>query len=78
MIPRHPGNRLADNALGAVILRRVEKVDAEIERLLDQANRMIFRAGVAAHPQPARPAATESGDANFQSRFTESGVVHDF
>jgi hypothetical protein len=37
---------------------------------------VIFRSGIAAHAQPARPAAAKAGNANFQSGFTESRVVH--
>jgi hypothetical protein len=57
-------------------LHGVEPKDYEFARLFSLANRVFSRAAIAAHAEPARPAAAETGDANFQSGFTESGVFH--
>src|SRR5215207_4032965 len=75
-IARDIGDRFANNIFGAVILRSIEKVDTEIERLFDQPHRVLFRTGITAHAEAARTTAAQSSDAHLQSRFTKCGVVH--
>jgi hypothetical protein len=59
-------------------LRGIEKIDAKLERLLDQRYGVAHRLRIIAHAEPARPTATEAGNANFQSRTSESGIFHLF
>ena len=63
-IARHAGDRFAEDRLGSIVLRGIEKVDAEIKRLLDQRHGIVRRLRVVAHAEPARPAAAKAGDAH--------------
>src|SRR5262245_10350951 len=75
-IARSARDRFANDRLGAVALRGVEKVNAEIERLFDQRDGIVSRLRIAAEPEPACPAAAEAGNAHFQSSPSESCVFH--
>jgi len=44
--------------------------------LLHQADRVICRLRIIAHPETARPAAAKPGHADFQSGFSKRGVFH--
>ena len=78
LFARNSRDRFADDRLGTIILCGIEKVDAETDRLFDQRDRMVRRLRIVTHSQPARPAAAEAGNANFQTGSPESCVFHLF
>ena len=72
---RHGFNRLADNTLGAVTPRGVEKIDAEIQRPTDQRNR--GRVTIPRTQTGLRiTAAAESRHADLKARPAKFGVLH--
>lgn len=75
LVARHRFERMADHALGAVGRRRVDEIEAELDRLEHQPRRLVLaQAGFQPHPREA--AGAEPGDADSQSGAAEGGVVH--
>ena len=66
---------LADDAFGLVGVGGVEEVDAEVERLAHQRDRLRL-AEAGAQADAAVAAAAEARDADLQARPAERGVVH--
>ena len=69
-IARNTCNCLTDDRFGAVILRSIEKVDADIDRSFDKRDCITGRLRVVAHAEAARAAATESGDTYLDAGST--------
>src|SRR6185437_716691 len=74
-LARHRFERPAEHRLGAVGRRRVEQVDAQPDRLVDDADRLGL-ALPGAEPEAAEPAAAEPGDADPEPGPAERRVVH--
>ena len=67
-IAQHSSDRLADHHFRAIPLRRVEKVNAEIDGTAHVRDHLALTARLvlqSRQPQPARPAAAQSCHANF-------------
>ena len=67
--------RFAEHRFGAIGGGRVEQVDAEVERLTDQGDRLGL-ALAPSKPEPAEPAAAEPGDTHPQPGSAKRYVFH--
>ncbi len=65
----------ADHVLRSVDRRRVDQVDAEVQCLANDADRVIRRLA-GAQAKLAETAATQPGDADFKAGAAERGVLH--
>ena len=66
---------LADDGFRAVGGRRIQEVDAEVERFLHQGHALRLAEAIA-QPDAAVAAAAEPGHADPQLRLAERGIVH--
>src|SRR5918999_4548754 len=58
--------RFADDRFGPIVLRGIEKINAEIESLFDERDGTMSRLRVIAHSEAARAAAAKPGNADLQ------------
>ena len=76
LIARSSRDCLADNSFGSIGLRRVDKVDAQIDRLSDNSDGTLLRVRVVAQSKAAGAAATKADHAYFESGFPKGCVFH--